>query len=83
MEPVTVYRSFNAADANLIASRLEASGFNTFVAHEISSLTMDGYALAAGGIEVQVPAEQAKDARELIESASTDENAEESDASPT
>lgn len=83
MEPVTVYRSFNAADANLIASRLEASGFDTFIAHELSALTMDGYAMAAGGIKVQVPEDQASDARELIESASTDENAEESDASPT
>jgi hypothetical protein len=55
MKFVTVYRSFSPADAQLIRSRLEAAGFLAQVAHELSALSMDGYALAAGGIRVQVP----------------------------
>ena len=34
--------------------------------HELAALSMDGYALAAGGILVQVPEDQAEDAKEII-----------------
>lgn len=66
MKLVTVYTSFSPADAQLIRSRLEASNFHAVVMHELSALSMDGYALAAGGIRVQVPEEEAEDARELL-----------------
>ena len=66
MKLITVYTSFSPADAQLIRSRLEASNFHAFVMHELSALSMDGYALAAGGIRVQVPEEEAADARELL-----------------
>jgi hypothetical protein len=66
MPLVTVYQAFNSADAHLIRSRLEAANLQATVAHELSSLSMDGYSLAAGGILVQVPADQAEEARELI-----------------
>ncbi len=66
MKLVTVYTSFSPADAQLIRSRLEASNFHAVVMHELSALSMDGYALAAGGIRVQVPEEEAADARELL-----------------
>lgn len=65
---VTVFRSFSPAEAQLVRSRLEAADFVVNVANELSSLSMDGYALAAGGILVQVPEDQAADARQLIES---------------
>ena len=64
----TVYRTFSAGDANLVCSRLEAANLQACVAHELSALSMDGYALAAGGIKVQVPEEQADDALEIIHS---------------
>ena len=66
MSLTTVYRALNPAEAQLIRSRLEAGGFTAFVQHELSSLSLDGYAQAAGGILVQVPASEAEDARELL-----------------
>ena len=62
----TVYRTFSAGDAHLVCSRLEAANLQASVAHELSALSIDGYALAAGGIKVQVPEEQAEDAIEII-----------------
>jgi hypothetical protein len=66
MHLVTVLSAFNPADAQLVRSRLEAAGFHAVVAHELSALSMDGYALAAGGILVQVPEEEAADAKEFL-----------------
>ena len=66
MPLVTVSSAFNPADAQLVRSRLEAAGFHAVVTHELSALSLDGYALAAGGILVQVPAEEAADAREFL-----------------
>jgi hypothetical protein len=62
----TVYRAFNPADAHLVRSRLEAAGFHPFVLNELSALSMDGYALAVGGILVQVPDEEALEAQEFL-----------------
>ena len=75
MKLVTVYRTFSSADAQLIRSVLEASDIPAMVADELSSLSMEGYSMSTGGIRVQVPEEQAENAREIIESkaAPTDE----------
>jgi len=67
MNPVTVYRALNPADANLVCSRLEAAGFHPFVVGEIAALTMEGYALASGGIRVQLPESEFDDAREFLD----------------
>jgi hypothetical protein len=67
MSPVTIFRAFNPAEAQLVRSRLEAAGFHPFVADELSALSIDGYALAAGGIRVQVPEGEAADVREFLE----------------
>ena len=72
---VTVYTAFNPADAQLVRSRLEAANLHPEVQHELSALSMDGYALAAGGIPVQVPEEEEADARELLASKDGPENA--------
>jgi Putative prokaryotic signal transducing protein len=69
MQLITVYRAFNPAEAQLVRSRLEAAEFHPVVTHELSALSLDGYAMAAGGILVQVPDEEASDAKELIEAA--------------
>jgi hypothetical protein len=66
MDFVTVLTAFNPADAQLARSRLEAAGFHPFVAHENAALSIEGYALAAGGILVQVPEAEAADAREFL-----------------
>ena len=66
MSLVTIQTAFNPADAQLVRSRLEAAGFHPVVMHELSALSLDGYALAAGGILVQVPAEEAAEAHEFL-----------------
>lgn len=67
MEPVTVLTTFSVAEAQLIRSRLEAAGFTAAVIHETASLTTEGYSMTTGGVKVQVPAEEAADARELLD----------------
>jgi len=67
MRLVTVYNSLNPAEAQLIRSRLEAADIPATVTHELSALSMEGYSLATGGIQVQVPEDRAEEARELIE----------------
>ncbi|MBI5774975.1 MAG: DUF2007 domain-containing protein [Verrucomicrobia bacterium] len=69
MEPVTVFRSFNQIEAQLVRSRLEAAEFDVFVIHELTSLIFEAYTRACGGILVQVPEDQAVEAREFLESA--------------
>ena len=68
MPLVTVFKAFNPMDAELVRSRLDAAELHATVTHELSALSLDGYALAAGGILVQVPSEEAEDARALIAS---------------
>ena len=67
MSLATVFAALNPMDAQLIRSRLEAAGLHPEVDNELSALTMDGYALAAGGILVKVPEGEIAAARELIE----------------
>ena len=55
MQLVTVFTAFNSAEAQLVRSRLEAAGLRAFVADELSALSIEGYAVDAGGIKVQVP----------------------------
>ena len=69
---VTVARAFNPAEAQLIRSRLDAAQFHAVVMHELSALSLDGYAMAAGGILVQVPESEAADAVEFLEAKPTD-----------
>jgi hypothetical protein len=71
MEPVTVFRAFNPGDAQLVRSRLEAAGYHAAVMHELASLSMEGYAMAAGGILVQVPGDEAADAQEFLAAATS------------
>jgi hypothetical protein len=66
MPLITVYRTLSPADAQLVRSLLEAADIPATVTHELSALSMEGYSLATGGIQVQVAEEQAEDARALI-----------------
>ena len=66
MELITVYQAFNPADAQLVRSRLEVAGFHPIVCNELSALSLDGYAIAAGGILVQVPQSEAEEVRGFL-----------------
>jgi Putative prokaryotic signal transducing protein len=72
MSLVTIYRTFSPADAQLIRSRLEAANLEATVIHELSALSMDGYSMATGGIQVQVPEDQAVEAREILDAKDDD-----------
>jgi len=63
---VTISTQFSPAEAELLRSRLEASGFLVTLKNLGAALAMDGYSMATGGIWVQVPADQEADARELL-----------------
>lgn len=73
MKMVTVFSTFNPAEAQIIRSRLDASGFHAEVKNELSSLSIEGYSMAAGGIEVQVPEDSLKDAHNLIDTTSNED----------
>jgi hydrogenase maturation factor len=68
MQMVTIFTALNPADAQVVRSRLDAAEFHPFVKGELSALSLDGYALAAGGILVQVPEDEADAAREFLNS---------------
>lgn len=68
MELVTIFQAFNPAEAHLVSSRLDAADFHPVVTNEISALSMDGYGLTVGGILVQVPDEEAEEAKEFLKS---------------
>jgi hypothetical protein len=66
MSLVTIFSAFSPAEAQLVRSRLEAAQFHAVVTHELSALSLDGYAMAAGGILVQVPDAEAAEAKEFL-----------------
>jgi hypothetical protein len=68
MQLVTVFTAFNPAEADLINSVLSAAKFHSVITHGLSALSLDGYALAAGGILVQVPEDEAEEARAFLAS---------------
>jgi translation initiation factor 6 (eIF-6) len=62
-EPVEVYTSFNAAEAEIIKGMLEAEG----VAAEVAGEAQGGFTGALPEVSVMVHAKDADRARELIE----------------
>jgi hypothetical protein len=68
MTLVTIATAFNPADAALTASRLDAAGFHPNIKGELAALSMEGYAISSGGIEVQVPDNEAAEAKEFLNS---------------
>lgn len=83
MKLVTISTAFNPADAQLVRMRLEAAGFTAIVKHEGSAMAMDGYALAAGGILVQVPEEEAEEALAFLAAPDEDADANPEDDAPS
>ena len=66
MEPVSVFKTGNAAEAHLICSRLCAAGIPAIVQNELSAMIGGGLSLEPAGIRIEVPATQAAAARELL-----------------
>jgi len=66
MDLITVHTALNPMDADLVYSRLDAAQFHPSIKNALSALTMDGYALAAGGILVQVPEAEAVAAKAFL-----------------
>ena len=61
-----MFETLNAAEAQLIRSRLEAAGLHPEVDPEIDPLSIGAFAHASGGVEIKVPAEEAADARAIL-----------------
>lgn len=66
MEPVSVFRTANVAEAHLVCSRLRAAGIAAIVQNELSAMIGGGLSLEPAGIRIEVPASQAESARELM-----------------
>lgn len=66
MKLVTIHRTFSPVEAQVIRSLLESASIPAEVLHETAALTTEGYALGVGGIRVQVPEDQAEDARAIL-----------------
>lgn len=63
---VSVSNVLNPAMALLIRSRLEAAGFLVSVRGLDAALATEGYSLATGGVRVEVPEDQADEARAFL-----------------
>ena len=66
MDLVTVFKTINPAEADLVRAQLEAAGFEANVVNENANLSLAPG--TASGIRVQVPDVEAADARALIAS---------------
>lgn len=67
MELITVYRTFNLTEAEVVRSRLDAAELHPSMANDNASVSIDGYTVATGGVLIRVPENEAAAARELIE----------------
>ena len=67
MELVTVFSTFNPAEAELIRSRLELAEFDVSIKNDDSARAWGG-GIVSGGLFVQVPDDQAVDAKALLDS---------------
>ena len=72
MEWVSVANVLNPGMALLIRSRLEAAGFLVSVRGLDAALATEGYSLATGGVRIEVPQDQAEEARAFLEAEPAD-----------
>ncbi len=66
MDFITVGNFLNLAQADLVAGRLEAAGFNVLRSGVDAALGFDGGILGVGGIRLQVPEDEVERARALV-----------------
>lgn len=62
-----MFETLNAAEAQLIRSRLEAAGLHPEVDPEIDPLSVGAFSTTTGGVQIKVPSEEAAQAREILE----------------
>jgi len=62
MNLVTIHTAVSFGEAEVIRSRLEAAGFEPVLQNEISAFN----SMAEGGVRIQVPEEEAEDAKALL-----------------
>lgn len=67
MKAITIATHFNLAEAELMRARLEAAGFHPFIANENTAGWFGGTSTAAR-IRIEVPENEAEDARALLKS---------------
>ena len=67
MKRITVFSTFNDAEAHVVRSRLETAQLHPSVEHELAGSSAGGFAVSTGGILVQVPEDEVESARALIE----------------
>lgn len=68
----TVFNTFNPAEAQLVWSQLDAAGFEPELKNEAASLMTEGYAMAVGGVDVQVCDERAEEAVAFLKAVPND-----------
>ena len=66
MKLVTVFNTFNSTEADLVSSRLAAAGFNPTILHGSAAANFVELTLGEKGVAVQVPEDEADDAREFL-----------------
>ena len=66
MHPVTLTNVLNPAEADLLCCQLRGAGFHPFLPDSNTAVNMEGYALAIGGIRIQVPDHEYADAKEFL-----------------
>jgi hypothetical protein len=67
MDFITVSRAVSSGEAELVRSRLEANGFFVNLKSDEEAISF-GYGTPIGGVQVQVPEDQAESARALLQS---------------
>jgi hypothetical protein len=67
MRLVTIATLYNPGQAQFVRSRLEAAEFHVFLTNETTSAIMPGFS-SATAIRVQVPEDEAADAKEFLAS---------------
>jgi hypothetical protein len=67
MNLVTIFKGWNLNEAELVCSRLEAAGFHTVVVNEYAANMFGGSNNVLSPVSVQVPENEADDAREFLE----------------
>ena len=77
---ITIAKCRDWQECQLLKSELESAGIPAFVPDEMSNL--DGLVMHFGGFRVQVPEENAAEARALLESREPSDEAAEPNAAP-
>ena len=67
MDLVTIFKGWNLTDAELVRARLEAAGFHPILQNEFTANVFGGSPNTIAPIRVEVPKDEADDAREFLE----------------